>query len=64
VVWINGEYNTAGIVMFRAAEAIGMDPLEFQLKCVDPSPAKINCLQEGADRFGWKTNGKDGVSQH
>ncbi len=49
------ESNTSlAMVMFRAAEAIGMNPLEFLLNNVVPSPAKVECLREGADRFGWK----------
>lgn len=53
------ESNTSlAMVMFRAAEAIRMDPLEFLLKNVVPSAAKIECLQEGAQRFGWKDKWK------
>jgi len=55
---ISESTTSLAIVMFRAAEAIGMDPLEFLLKNVIPSPARVECLREGAERFGWKDKWK------
>lgn len=53
------ESNTSlAMMMFRAAEAIGIDPLDFLLKNVVPSAAKIECLRDGAQRFGWKDKWK------
>lgn len=53
------ESNTSlAMVMFRAAEAIDMDPLEFLLKNVNPSAAKAECLRAGAEKFGWENKWK------
>jgi xanthine dehydrogenase YagR molybdenum-binding subunit len=39
--------------MDEAADAIGMDPLEFRLR-LDRNPVRLAQFREGAARFGWK----------
>ena len=59
------------IAMDEMAEKLGMDPVEFRIKNdtqVDPEHPQrpfsqrqlVQCLRQGADRFGWSQRGKPG----